>query len=517
MRKIINILMALSIVLGGAFSQAQGQMTCPGSLASFLQAGMRAQVSPGVANRLRDNPGVTGTNVIGALAAGEIVTVLSGPQCQDNFAWYQVQTRTGQTGWTAQGDNLTYWLLAVESSVEAQTVPGTADYGMDNLRDVIEIDPILIGGLIESRTVQPTDEIMGWIIPQNIELLINLPDAQRVGRLEVYPVAGMEASDVTYLQQIILQRDPNLTSIELPFVIGAAQLYITKVSYVPFVDGLGVRFIAQYAHDVWPSMSYSLVLYYGGLTSDGRYYVLAGIPLRVPSLPDDLLYDAFDYDTFFQYFDEYVADVRMRLDQLSDDDFDPMLASLDAVLGTISTRGTAIVAQPSLELVRTGAYFSQDSRLNTLAFTYPPEWYITDELETAAVILVGNQARDLEEVDFSPGEVSYALFPISTLEALDTGWGQTPEEILRAWLSFDFELDVNLAQPYITASGQRAARAEAKRATDEVLLNVIEQPAGFVLVYASGAPGALQKNQQALIDLLESVQYYGISQVADSE
>jgi hypothetical protein len=41
--------------------------------------------------------------VLGVLADGEIFSVLSGPQCSENFWWWQVRRWDGQTGWTAEG------------------------------------------------------------------------------------------------------------------------------------------------------------------------------------------------------------------------------------------------------------------------------------------------------------------------------------------------------------------------------------------------------------------------------
>jgi uncharacterized protein YgiM (DUF1202 family) len=50
---------------------------------------------------LRDEPG-QGTNVIGQLNNGTIVTILDGPQDVDNLRWWKVEDEQGNVGWAAE-------------------------------------------------------------------------------------------------------------------------------------------------------------------------------------------------------------------------------------------------------------------------------------------------------------------------------------------------------------------------------------------------------------------------------
>jgi hypothetical protein len=50
---------------------------------------------------LRDEPG-QGTNVIGQLTNGTIVTILDGPQDVDNLRWWKVEDDQGNVGWAAE-------------------------------------------------------------------------------------------------------------------------------------------------------------------------------------------------------------------------------------------------------------------------------------------------------------------------------------------------------------------------------------------------------------------------------
>jgi uncharacterized protein YgiM (DUF1202 family) len=84
---------------------------CPGFLPSRLAAGRLARVIPGQSNNFRSQP-TLGNNVIGQIPGGATFTVVSGPQCASNIAWWQVNFN-GVVGWTAEGSGNEYWLELV--------------------------------------------------------------------------------------------------------------------------------------------------------------------------------------------------------------------------------------------------------------------------------------------------------------------------------------------------------------------------------------------------------------------
>jgi tRNA A-37 threonylcarbamoyl transferase component Bud32 len=87
---------------------------CPDAFPSRLHIGDHATVSedPPVANNLRNNPGTEGTEIIGKIDPGEEVEIFDGPQCQNNWVWWKVKVlKSGQVGWTSEGDGTTYWLV----------------------------------------------------------------------------------------------------------------------------------------------------------------------------------------------------------------------------------------------------------------------------------------------------------------------------------------------------------------------------------------------------------------------
>lgn len=90
---------------------------CPGAQPSRLSVGEFAYIStdPPLPNRLRQGPGKS-NDVIGNIQPGEQLSILSGPQCANDWAWWKVEViATGQVGWTAEGDDQDYWLVPCAS------------------------------------------------------------------------------------------------------------------------------------------------------------------------------------------------------------------------------------------------------------------------------------------------------------------------------------------------------------------------------------------------------------------
>lgn len=103
----------LSPTLGGAVPTVApvvtGPVNCPGTLPSAVSVGSRARVTftDGTPLRLRQTPGGV---FIRDLAEGTPFTIIGGPSCQGGFTWWNVQLDNGTTGWSAEGDNDTYFM-----------------------------------------------------------------------------------------------------------------------------------------------------------------------------------------------------------------------------------------------------------------------------------------------------------------------------------------------------------------------------------------------------------------------
>ena len=95
-----------------AISATATAVSCPGAPPIRLAVGKTAKVSldPPVPSRVREQPGLT-ARVVGTIDPGVTVTILEGPRCSSNLAWWKVQSAGGLVGWTAEGDNSAYWLV----------------------------------------------------------------------------------------------------------------------------------------------------------------------------------------------------------------------------------------------------------------------------------------------------------------------------------------------------------------------------------------------------------------------
>ncbi len=85
------------------------------TLPSRLQIGSTAQVAldPPLPNRVRQDPNTTAV-INGYIDPGETVTIIDGPACDQDWVWWKVKDQSGNLiGWTAEGDQTSYWLVPV--------------------------------------------------------------------------------------------------------------------------------------------------------------------------------------------------------------------------------------------------------------------------------------------------------------------------------------------------------------------------------------------------------------------
>lgn len=96
-------------VVHAEIQAASNAPACPGTQPSRLSVGERGWVLPGTPNNLRDAPTTRGSK-IGEIPGSIVFTVLEGPVCADNYAWWRVRDMMGQEGWTAEGNADEYWI-----------------------------------------------------------------------------------------------------------------------------------------------------------------------------------------------------------------------------------------------------------------------------------------------------------------------------------------------------------------------------------------------------------------------
>jgi len=181
-----------------------------------------------------------------------------------------------------------------------------------------------------------------WSTPETISFLFNgytLPGSFLEARIKVYSVAEFTAVNPTVgerlvtLGDVLAARDVNDDRIAMADVFNAAQFLRTKVAFLEFQNGSGVRYLAQYGQAFsavgWPYLFYG----FQGLTNDGQYFISAIFPVNHPSLPntDTVAID----DAFAENFESYIAANEVSLAGQPDESFQPSLALLDAMMSSL--------------------------------------------------------------------------------------------------------------------------------------------------------------------------------------
>ncbi len=192
----------------------------------------------------------------------------------------------------------------------------------------------------------------GWweVAPEHLEFTLTgyqVQDKALEPQLFVYPVdeystLNTQAADQIQKLKAVLAGGA-LTKDALPsWMVNAGQIFTAKPQVIPFQSGRGVRFLTQYDQYPAPVNNRELVYHFQGLTDDGKYYVVAvlpvtssilaeedkpeatvpseGVPLPAGGMPDQAYYDA----------------VTRALDAMYEDSFNPSLFQLDALIQSIT-------------------------------------------------------------------------------------------------------------------------------------------------------------------------------------
>jgi len=126
----------------------------------------------------------------------------------------------------------------------------------------------------------------------------------------------------------------------LPFLptFNAGQVFHAQVLALPFVSGGGIRYLTEYAQYFAPVNNTDLFYTYQGLTSDGIYWVSAILPINNPILPADAINPpgGMSWEAFSNNFEPYITDMINQLNSQPSGSYTPNLATLDALVSSIT-------------------------------------------------------------------------------------------------------------------------------------------------------------------------------------
>ena len=235
--------------------------------------------------------------------------------------------------------------------VALTNTPGTG--GVVTLNNVTFTIPMGVAKDAKSEMVAAvTDTNSPWweLAPAHLKFSMTgyqLRDKFLEPQIFVYPAdeyakLNANASDQIQKLKAIIAGAP-LSKDSVPnWVMNAAQLMAAKMQVIDFQNGRGVRFLTQY--DQYPAIinNHELFYMFQGLTNDGKYYVVAILPVTSSILPEDEKPESpvpaggvpvpTNTGTDAAYYDA----VTKTLEAMYEDSFNPSLFQLDALIQSIS-------------------------------------------------------------------------------------------------------------------------------------------------------------------------------------
>ncbi len=195
----------------------------------------------------------------------------------------------------------------------------------------------------------------GWgLAPEHIKFELDgytLGDTFHEPHLLIFPAQEYAAlnegagSSITRLQAI-LNGTAAPTAENLPHIaaFNAGQLFAAQIKTVQFQNGSGVRFLTEYGQYFATANNRDLFYQFQGLTSDGKYYIIAILPISHPLLAFDekpettipaggIPFPGWDNQDAIPV---YYTNVVNLLNTAAPESFRPALGTLDALIQSIT-------------------------------------------------------------------------------------------------------------------------------------------------------------------------------------
>jgi hypothetical protein len=183
------------------------------------------------------------------------------------------------------------------------------------------------------------------VAPQHIVVTFDgfvLGDRFHQPQIFIYPVdefASMNAGAATIIEElrtVLGDSGPNLPD-RLPHlpIFNAEQLFYAKAQKIDFGSGRGIRYITQYSQSFAQVNNNEMFYSFQGITSDGKYYVAATLPITTP-LVDTMTAPNFSDPSFTpDQYSEYLDGAAKTLSSLSALFYAPSLDVYDQLIFSI--------------------------------------------------------------------------------------------------------------------------------------------------------------------------------------
>ena len=209
-----------------------------------------------------------------------------------------------------------------------------------------------LNGVAQSFTSQvvaavaPGADHPSWeVMPEHTLLTLQgyaIADHLMEAQIFVYPVEGLGINE--FADQIpgslrsLLQSQQAGDSMPYLPLYNAGQVMHAQVAYLDFKNGKGVRYLTQFDQAPLPINNYELHYTFQGLTSDGKYYVAAVLPVNLPELPEDASVNLENPPASLSDFPTYLAGTVEMLNGKPSSAFSPDLSTLDAMMESLKIK-----------------------------------------------------------------------------------------------------------------------------------------------------------------------------------
>lgn len=190
-------------------------------------------------------------------------------------------------------------------------------------------------------------EFPGGTYPTHYAFTFNgytLQDTFHQPIIRVYPIAMFETLDsytadsINQLRILLQTQPPIAVNDALPLIPhwNAGQMFSAKAEYLDFQNGSGLRYLTMHGQAAYPIDNTNMFYTFQGITSDGAYLISAILPIANPSLPLRGEDSIDDWNAFYDFFESYIGQAAMQVDEYSPSSFVPSLDLVDAMISTIS-------------------------------------------------------------------------------------------------------------------------------------------------------------------------------------
>ena len=235
----------------------------------------------------------------------------------------------------------------LEPAVASETPASDTNVNCNEL--TLSLEPALASGNNCQSVAEAGGQAAAYfdIYPKYTELVLSgyaLSERLFTPKIAVYPVGRFSEllpdiipAKVAALQGLV---DGGPVSDKgLPFLpnINAVEGFFAQYKVISFGSGKGIRYITQFDQAPVPVNNLEMVYTFQCLTSDGKYWISAILPISNPILPADGKNppNGQSLEDFVINDRAYIADLTTQLNSQLPEDYSPTISELDALIGGI--------------------------------------------------------------------------------------------------------------------------------------------------------------------------------------